>query len=59
VPPRNPDALAQAILRVLDNPSRARTMARAGRKRVEDLFSLEGKLTRTEALYQRLLEAIP
>ena len=55
VPPRNPDALAQAILRVLDNPSRARAMARAGRKRVEALFSLEAKLTRTEALYHRLL----
>jgi len=55
VPPRNPDALAQAILRVLDNPSRARAMARAGRKRVETQFSLEGKILRTEALYRRLL----
>ena len=55
VPPRNPEALAQAILRVLENPARAKAMARAGRKRVEDHFSLDAKLDRTEALYARLL----
>ena len=55
VPPRNPDALAQAILRVLENPLRAQGMARAGRKRVEAQFSLAQKIQRTEALYQRLL----
>ncbi len=57
VPPRNPEALAQAILRVLENPARAKAMARAGRKRVEDHFSLDAKLDRTEALYARLLAA--
>ena len=56
VPPRNPEAMAQAILRVLENPARAKAMARAGRKRVESSFSLEVKLDRTEALYRRLLE---
>jgi len=57
VPPRNPDALAQAILRIVENPTRARAMARAGRKRVEALFSLTAKVERTEALYRRLLAA--
>ena len=57
VPPRNPDALAQAILRVLENPTRAKAMARAGRKRVEALFSMAQKVQRTEALYRRLLAA--
>jgi glycosyltransferase involved in cell wall biosynthesis len=55
VPPRNPEALAQAMLRVIDNPARARAMARAGRKRVEAHFSLAVKVERTEALYRRLL----
>jgi hypothetical protein len=32
-------------------------MARAGRKRVEALFSMAQKIQRTEALYQRLLAA--
>jgi glycosyltransferase involved in cell wall biosynthesis len=57
VPPRNPDALAQAILRVVENPTRAKAMARAGRKRVERQFSAAIKVERTEALYRRLLEA--
>jgi glycosyltransferase involved in cell wall biosynthesis len=57
VPPRNPDAMAQAILRLLENPTRAKTMARAGRKRVEAHFSMAQKVQRTEALYQRLLAA--
>jgi glycosyltransferase involved in cell wall biosynthesis len=57
VPPRNQDALAQAILRVLENPTRAKAMARAGRKRVEAQFSMAQKVQRTEALYRRLLTA--
>ena len=57
VPPRNPDALAQAMLRVIENPTRAKAMARAGRKRVEARFSTTVKVERTEALYRRLLEA--
>ncbi len=55
VPPRNPEALGQAILRMLDNPARAQAMARAGRKRVEANFSLTAKLERTEHLYRRLV----
>jgi len=55
VPPRNPDALAQAMLRMIENPTRAKAMARAGRKRVEAQFSTRVKIERTEALYARLL----
>lgn len=55
VPPRNPEALAQAMLRVLENPARAKAMARAGRKHVEAHFSMAAKIDRTEALYRRLL----
>ena len=57
VPPRDPDALARAIRRVLDNPTWAQTMARAGCKRVDAEFSLRAKLDATEALYRRLAEA--
>jgi len=57
VPPRTPVALAQAILQVIENPVRAAEMARAGRKRVEALFSTRAKVERTEAFYTRLLAA--
>ncbi len=56
VPPRNPDALGQAIWRMIENPTRAKAMARAGRKRVEAQFSMAIKVERTEALYRRLLQ---
>jgi glycosyltransferase involved in cell wall biosynthesis len=55
VPRRSPDALADAVLRILDNPAWAAALARAGRKRVEAQFSLRAKLDATEALYRRLL----
>jgi glycosyltransferase involved in cell wall biosynthesis len=40
----------------MENPSRAKAMARAGRKRVETMFSSTAKVQRTEALYRRLLQ---
>jgi len=53
VPPRNPEALANALLRLIDHPD---PMARAGRERVVTTFSQEVKVLRTEALYRRLLD---
>ena len=55
VPPRDPKALAQAILRLLRDPKLRTTMGRNGRKRVEERFSVEAMVTRTEALYQEAL----
>jgi len=55
VPPRDPAALGEAILKLLADPTDAQSMARAGRKRVEAHFSLRAKLDATEALYRRLL----
>ena len=59
VPPRDPDALAGALRRVLENPTWAQAMARAGCKRVDAHFSLRAKLDATEALYRRLVETHP
>ena len=56
VPPRDPEALARALRRVLENPTWAQVMARAGCKRVDAHFSLRAKLDATEALYRRLVE---
>jgi len=55
--PRDIDALARSILRMVEDPEHARAMARAGRKRVEVEFSMMAKIDRTEALYRRLLGA--
>jgi len=51
VAPEDPDALADAILSILDNPDRARAMGEAGKRRVEQ----ELNWTR---FTQRLLDAV-
>ena len=56
VPPRNPDALAQAILRMLENRKEAREMASRGRRRVETHFPLNRMLKKTEGLYRDLIQ---
>jgi glycosyltransferase involved in cell wall biosynthesis len=56
VPPRDPGALARAILRLIEEPALAETLACAGRARVTADFSQEAKTLRTESLYRRLLQ---
>jgi L-malate glycosyltransferase len=56
VPPRDPAAMAEAILRVLEAPAMARQLGAAGRERVMKHFSLETVIRRTTELYMALLE---
>ncbi len=55
VPPRDPGALAKALLQLIERPDLSRAIARAGRERVVTTFSQEAKIDRTELLYRRLL----
>ena len=54
VPPRDPQALAAAILRLLADPGLAKALGRAGRRRVVEGFSTRVKVERLEALYRRV-----
>ena len=58
VPPRNSEALAQAIAQLLADPELRRRMGQAGRERVEQLFSVEQMVRKTEALYEELLYSV-
>ena len=55
-PAADPLALADAILRLVKDPGRARTMAAAGRKRIDAEFTVQRMVTRMEQLYRGLLE---
>ena len=55
VPPRDPAALAAAIVDVLRDPERTREMGRAARARLERCFTLDRSARRTEEL---LAEAV-
>lgn len=55
VPARNPQSLASAVGRLLDDPGLAVQFGQAGRERVAKLFSLEKMVKETECLYLELL----
>ena len=57
VPPKNPSALAKAVIRVLNDKELARTMGLAARKKVEQEFSVERMVVETEKVYLSLLKA--
>jgi glycosyltransferase involved in cell wall biosynthesis len=56
VAPRDPDALANAILRLASDAELRQCYGEAGRRRVEAHFSLDGCVAAYEALYRGLLE---
>ena len=57
VPPRDPGALADAILAVLSNPALAKTLGKNGREVVCARFSAERMVRKTEQLYLDLAAA--
>jgi glycosyltransferase involved in cell wall biosynthesis len=54
VPPRDPAALATAILRLVDGPEYARAMGNAARACIEQSFTVHDMVTRHEELYRGL-----
>jgi glycosyltransferase involved in cell wall biosynthesis len=56
VPPKDPEALAKAILRLARNPDLARELGRRGRLRVEEMFSAEAMVEGVLEVYRSVLE---
>ena len=54
VPPRDDGALADAIVRLLQNENRRREMGGLALARVEACFTLERMVAETAAVYERL-----
>jgi rhamnosyl/mannosyltransferase len=57
VPPRDSDALAAALNRLLDNSELRRSLGDAARARARAEFSLDSMTAATEALYEQVLAA--
>lgn len=56
VPPINPESLAVSIMELLKNKEMAKKMGISGRKRAEELFSIEKNIDKTEKLYEDILK---
>ncbi len=54
VPPEDPGSLAAAILELASDPARRASMGAAGRKRVEEVFTLDAQ---ADVVHQALLDA--
>lgn len=54
VPPKNPDALSNAIIHLLNKPNKAKAMGQAGKERVERYFTVDEMVIRWDELYQEL-----
>lgn len=59
VPQKDIERLAQAILELLDDPSRAARMAEAGRRRAARMFNWDRIIDRQEAMYRAVLDRRP
>ncbi len=55
VEPGSPDALARAILDLLDTPDRSRRMGEAGRRRAEEQFSVQRMVRDMAGVYEEML----
>jgi len=55
VPPRSPEAMADAILRLLRNPEEMALMGSKGRERIHRLFSIREIIKKVQSLYADLL----
>ncbi|RLC30012.1 MAG: glycosyltransferase family 1 protein, partial [Deltaproteobacteria bacterium] len=55
VPPENPDALAQAIVKIFDNPGLARELGQKGYERVHRHFTWEKAARKTAEVYREVI----
>jgi glycosyltransferase involved in cell wall biosynthesis len=55
IPPENPEALAEAIMRLLRDPTRSKRMGLAGQGIVAQRFTTDAMMNQIKATYDRLL----
>ena len=59
VPMGNAEAMAEAVCALLSDPARAAAMGAAGRRRVQEKFTITHTVRKVETVYDRMLNPIP
>jgi len=57
VPPENPEALAETLQKLLDDPDLCKRMGQAGRKKALREFTLDRMLAETQRVYEEVLKS--
>ena len=55
VPPRDPHALAEALVTLVGNPAQREAMGRAGRQRIDEIFDIRHHVEKVQALFEAVL----
>ncbi len=55
IPPHSPDKLAQAIIKILENPELAHNMGSRGRQKAETQFNLQQSINEIQKIYEQIL----
>jgi glycosyltransferase involved in cell wall biosynthesis len=55
VPPKEPEALAEAIIRLIRNPELGQRLGEAGRRTVENEFSADSMVQGTLQVYEEVM----
>jgi len=56
IPENRPKIIADAILKLLQNPERAKRMGKLGRERITQSFNIDRMIDEYEILYHRILK---
>jgi glycosyltransferase involved in cell wall biosynthesis len=56
IPPRNPGAISEAVIKLLSDPARARQMGAEGRRIVEKEYSIESMVEGNLRVYEKVLQ---
>lgn len=56
IPPHSPDKLAQAIIKILENPDLAHNMGSRGRQKAEIQFNLQQSINEIQKIYEQILD---
>lgn len=59
IPPQSPQAFAEAVSELIENPEKAARLGREAKRFIEQDYSLEAATAKVEAVYARLVRSLP